>query len=174
MNYFWIHCTPISECGNASKTNFRVLETNFNVLKTNFRVLKINFRVLETNFKVLKTNFRVLKIDFRLLEPNFKVPKLEKAKIRSVLFVSQVIIQIFIWFSTAVKSAIFAFPVCISGWTVHFCRGFWVLWDAFWAHFWDVPATVGAPFCAIGKRGIEKVRFRTSRFRLIFVMFAKE
>ena len=39
---------------------------------------------------MLKTNFKVLKIDFRVLEPNFKVPKLEKAKIRSVLFVSQV------------------------------------------------------------------------------------
>ena len=43
------------------------------------------------NLKVLKTNFKLLKIDFRVLEPNFKVPKLEKAKIRSVLFVSQVI-----------------------------------------------------------------------------------
>ena len=62
------------------------------MLKTNFRVLKINFRVPETNFKVLKTKFRVLKIDFRVLEPNFKVPKLEKAKILSVLFVSQVIV----------------------------------------------------------------------------------
>ena len=41
--------------------------------------------------KVLKTNFKVLKIDFRLLEPNFNVPILEKAKIRSVLFVLQVI-----------------------------------------------------------------------------------
>ena len=60
----------ISECWNASKTNFRVLETNL---------------------KVLKTNFKVLKVDFRVLEPNFKVPKLEKAKIRSVLFVSQFI-----------------------------------------------------------------------------------
>ena len=60
----------ISECWIASKTNFRVLETNL---------------------KVLKTNFKVLKIDFRLLEPNFNVPILEKAKIRSVLFVSQVI-----------------------------------------------------------------------------------
>ena len=49
--------------------------------------------MLETNLKVLKTNFKVLKIDFRLLEPNFKVPKLEKAKIRSVLFVSQVIVD---------------------------------------------------------------------------------
>ena len=39
---------------------------------------------------MLKTNFKLLKIDFRMLEPNFNVPKLEKAKIRSVLFVSQV------------------------------------------------------------------------------------
>ena len=46
--------------------------------------------MLETNLKVLKTNFKMLKIDFRMLEPNFNVPKLEKAKIRSVLFVSQV------------------------------------------------------------------------------------
>ena len=73
------------------------------MLKTNFRVLKIDFRVLETNFKVLKTNFRVLKIDFRVLEPNFKVPKLEKAKIRSVLFVSQVIQQEKVKFRTVRK-----------------------------------------------------------------------
>ena len=55
-----------------------------------FQSAGTHLRVLETNLKVLKTNFKVLKIDFRVLEPNFKVPKLEKAKIRSVLFVSQV------------------------------------------------------------------------------------
>ena len=132
MNYFWIHCTLISECWNAASIHFRVLERIkhrfFNCMhpihiprtrKKAFRVQwiifefiapsfqsagtqpasisecwnasKTNFRVLETNLKVLKTNFKVLKIDFRVLEPNFKVPKLEKAKIRSVLFVSQVI-----------------------------------------------------------------------------------
>ena len=53
--------------------------------------IKNEFQTARNEFESAKTNFKVLKIDFRVLEPNFKVPKLEKAKIRSVLFVSQVI-----------------------------------------------------------------------------------
>ena len=61
MNYFWIHCTLISECWNAASIHFRVLER----IKNEFQSARNEFESAKNEFQGAKDWFQSARTEFQ-------------------------------------------------------------------------------------------------------------
>ena len=82
-----------------------------------------------------------------------------------IYYIFQLFFQRFaLHFLLAMKTMIFAFTVCQSGWTMHFLMDFSTLSGALGDHFQRVLVAIGAFLRPIGRRGTVRCAISEVRF----------